>query len=299
MHDHCGASKDRGRSSSRLPIELPKRAARTGVLSPSNSPRSLAADVWERQNTNSLQGLGPRAMNTTRESHDSPDPPLGSRRVPRPPSHANNKNAESRAHHPISRPPRRRPELSGALCINPMEARARPGGCDAQTKKNRAGERRDHRLTAHSSISWQLRDNDKTPPAVRAVRIVRRRRDVVLRHEGLEHLRLRRPQTQTLQSQEHGRSENSTRGLPCHLLNVLIPYPLSQVTRRHHRKLIGATPGQQLQEPLVHGVLELDEAPVLAQRAGDRRRRGHRQRQPRGPDDLAQREGHGQRRRAV
>ena len=65
--------------------------------------------------------------------------------------------------------------------------------------------------------------------------VVRRRRDVVLRHEGLEHLRLRRPQTQTLQSQEHGRSENSTRGLPCHLLNVLIPYPLSQVTRRHHK----------------------------------------------------------------
>ena len=30
---------------------------------------------------------------------------------------------------------------------------------------------------------------------VRAVRIVRRRRDVVVRHEGLEHLRLRRPQT--------------------------------------------------------------------------------------------------------
>ena len=128
---------------------------------------------------------------------------------------------------------------------------------------------------------------------VRAVRIVRRRRDVVLRHEGLQHLRLRRPQTQTVQSQEHGRSENSTRGLPCHLLNVLIPYPLSQVTRRHHRKLIGATTGQQLQEPLVHGVLELDEAPVLPQRAGDGGRRGDRQRQPRGPDDLAQREGHG------
>jgi len=55
--------------------------------------------------------------------------------------------------------------------------------------------------------------------------IVRRRRDVVLRHEGLEHLRLRRPQTQTLQSQEHGRSENSTRGLPGNLRHVLIiPY---------------------------------------------------------------------------
>ena len=40
---------------------------------------------------------------------------------------------------------------------------------------------------------------------IRAVRVVRRRRDVVLRHEGLQHLRLRRPQTQTLQSQEHGR----------------------------------------------------------------------------------------------
>ena len=61
---------------------------------------------------------------------------------------------------------------------------------------------------------------------VRAVRIVRRRRDVVLRHEGLEHLRLRRPQAQTLQSQEHGRSENSTRGLPGHLQYLLI-HPLS------------------------------------------------------------------------
>ena len=60
---------------------------------------------------------------------------------------------------------------------------------------------------------------------VRAFLIVRRRRDVVLRHEGLEHLRLRRPQTQTLQSQEHGRSENSTRGLPGHLQYLLIPYP--------------------------------------------------------------------------
>ena len=30
---------------------------RTGVLSRSNSRRSLAADVWERQNTNSLRGL--------------------------------------------------------------------------------------------------------------------------------------------------------------------------------------------------------------------------------------------------
>ena len=66
-----------------------------------------------------------------------------------------------------------------------------------------------------------------------AFRIVRRRRDVVLRHEGLEHLRLRRPQTQTLQSQEHGRSENSTRGLPGHLQYLLITYPLSQVTRHH------------------------------------------------------------------
>jgi len=202
LHDHCGASKDRGRSSSRLPIELPKRAARTGVLSPSNSPRSLAADVWERQNTNSLQGLGPRAMNTTRESHDSPDPPLGSRRVPRPPSHANNKNAESRAHHPISRPPRRRPELSGALCINPMEARARPGGCDAQTKKNRAGERRDHRLTAHTDHFWAVeRSRPARRPAAPATTRLRRRASPRIdprprRRPDLHHARRRGPHRQ-------------------------------------------------------------------------------------------------------
>ena len=59
-----------------------------------------------------------------------------------------------------------------------------------------------------------------------AVRIVRRRRDVVLRHEGLKHLRLRRPQTQALQSQEHGRRENSTRGLPVDVRHVLIPLSL-------------------------------------------------------------------------
>ena len=59
-----------------------------------------------------------------------------------------------------------------------------------------------------------------------AVRIVRRRPDVVLRHEGLEHLRLRRPQTQTVQSQEHGRRENSTRGLPVDVRHVLIPLSL-------------------------------------------------------------------------
>ena len=167
-----------------------------------------------------------------------------------------------------------------------MKAETRSGGCHAETKKNRAGERRNHRLTAHTLISWQLRRNDKTPrtePALHqnpirrcspgsrspcsrprraqatakppptsddadaravagaipnaaphayarrldicAVRIVRRRRDVVLWHEGLEHLRLRRPQTQTLQSQEHGRSENSTRGLPIDVRHVLIPYP--------------------------------------------------------------------------
>ena len=51
---------------------------------------------------------------------------------------------------------------------------------------------------------------------------VRGRPDVVLRHEGLEHLRLRRPQTQTVQSQEHGRSENSTRGLPLDVRHLLI-----------------------------------------------------------------------------
>jgi len=50
-----------------------------------------------------------------------------------------------------------------------MEARARPGGCDAETKKNRAGERRNHRLTAPQYISWQLRHNDKTPPAEHAL----------------------------------------------------------------------------------------------------------------------------------
>jgi len=290
-----------------------------------------------------------------RQSHDSPSPPGGSRRVPSPPSTAKNKNAESRAHHPNLRRSRLKQQLSGALATRPMKARTSTDGCDAETKKNRAGERRDHRLTAHTDHFLAVEEHGRrphrtrglpgdvrhlrrryadarahsstrargdartfiTPDAagpianaaphayavpshadVRAVRIVRRRRDVVLRHEGLEHLRLRRPQTQTLQSQEHGRSENSTRGLPRHLRHLL-ESPVIASINRHHRKLIGPTPGQQLQEPLVHGVLELDEAPVLAQRAGHGRRRGHRQRQPRGPDDLAQREGHGQRRRAV
>ena len=107
LHDHCGASKDGGRSSSRLPIELPKRAARTGVMLPLHSPRSLAADVWEKQNTNSLQaGLHARRAGP-RVSHDSPYPSINPRDVHSPPSHANNKNAESRAHRPNSRPPRR------------------------------------------------------------------------------------------------------------------------------------------------------------------------------------------------
>ena len=83
-----------------------------------------------------------------RESHDSPDPPVGSGRAPSPPSHAKNKNAESRAHPRKSRPPPRRRQLSGALATRPTKAEARPGGCDAPTRKNRAGKRRDHRLNA-------------------------------------------------------------------------------------------------------------------------------------------------------
>ena len=76
-----------------------------------------------------------------------------------------------------------------------------------------------------SDLSWSGPIANARRLDVRAVRIVRRRRDVVLRHEALEHLRLRRPQTQTVQSQEHGRRENSTRGLPGHLQYLLIPYP--------------------------------------------------------------------------
>ena len=44
-----------------------------------------------------------------RESQDSPYLPTNPRDVHSPPSTAKNKNAESRAHHPNSRPPRRRP----------------------------------------------------------------------------------------------------------------------------------------------------------------------------------------------
>ena len=61
---------------------------------------------------------------------------------------------------------------------------------------------------------------------VRAVRIVRRRRDVVVRHEGLEHLRLRRSKIKTVQSQEHGRFSKRPRGLPTNVRHVLI-HPLS------------------------------------------------------------------------
>ena len=42
-----------------------------------------------------------------RESHDSPYPPVASRRVRSPSSNVKNKNAESRTHHPNSWPPRR------------------------------------------------------------------------------------------------------------------------------------------------------------------------------------------------
>ena len=59
-----------------------------------------------------------------------------------------------------------------------------------------------------------------------AVRIVRRRRDVVLRHEGLEHLRLRWTEGQAgrnaraLQREEHGRRAVRARGVPGDLWNV-------------------------------------------------------------------------------
>ena len=62
-----------------------------------------------------------------------------------------------------------------------------------------------------------------TWPATRrrsAVRIVRRRPDVVLRDEGLEHLRLRSPEGQArrnaraLQGEEHGRRAVRARGVP-------------------------------------------------------------------------------------
>ena len=160
-------------SRGRCPIEpqavcLPGRAVRRGtnrsppaLQQPSRSGRRRIGATKHQL----PHGWAPRAMNTTRESHDSPDPPPNPRDVHSPPSTATNKNAESRAHHRKSRPPPRLPELSGALPTRPTKAETRPGGCDAETKKNRAGERRDRRLTAPQYISWQLRHNDKTPPA--------------------------------------------------------------------------------------------------------------------------------------
>ena len=129
---------------------------------------------------------------------------------------------------------------------------------------------------------------------VRAVRIVRRRRDVVLRHEGLEHLRLRRPQTQTLQSQEHGRSGNLLRPVARRAARAdpLSLYP------RHHTKAQSDPPPGNAPGCSFTGARARRSA-RSPQRAGDGRRRGHRQRQPRRPDDLAQRQGDGQRRRAA
>ena len=61
-----------------------------------------------------------------RESHDSPDPPLGSRRVRSPPSTATTPNPESRAHHRKSRPPRRPTTALGSPRDPTHEGRGTP-----------------------------------------------------------------------------------------------------------------------------------------------------------------------------
>ena len=130
-----------------------RRSGPRGLQESSRPPAAL--EVWPQTYGSGKAAIPPNRAAIARraeprESQDSPDPPVASRRARSPPSHAKNKNAESRAHPPNSRPPRRRPELSGALATRPTKAEARPGGCDAPTKKNRAGKRRDRRLTAHT-----------------------------------------------------------------------------------------------------------------------------------------------------
>ena len=128
------------------------RAAPTGVLSPSNSPRSLAADVSERQNTNSLKLGSTRAVRfrvyrtTPRTYHSIQETHIA---LPAPPPRQTPKVA-------LTTPTRGRrgapQQLSGALPTRPTKAEARPGGCGAETKKKRAGKCRNHRLTAQVSF---------------------------------------------------------------------------------------------------------------------------------------------------